>query len=267
LKAYSVLLIIVFSFATNIFSQVQFTFHTITTDANGVRSVYAVDVDGDGDMDVLSASSSDDKIAWYENDGNENFTPHTITTSADGAWSVYAIDVDGDGDIDVLSASRNDSKIAWYENNGNESFTPHTITTSANNAWSVYAVDVDSDGDTDVLSASQADNKIAWYENLSPVNISNNDSPVIPENPLLYNNYPNPFNPSTIIRFSIPEESFVTIKVFNTLGEEVAQLVNEEKPVGSYEVEFDAIALPSGIYFYQLQVGSFSESKKMILLK
>ena len=67
-------------------------------------------------MDVLSASFADNKIAWYENDGNENFTPHTITTSAYGTVSVYAVDVDGDGDVDVLSASVTDDKIAWYEN-------------------------------------------------------------------------------------------------------------------------------------------------------
>jgi hypothetical protein len=76
-----------------------------------------VDVDGDGDTDVLSASSFDDKVAWYENDGSENFTTHTITTAADRAYSVFAADVDGDGDTDVLSASYRDDKIAWYENN------------------------------------------------------------------------------------------------------------------------------------------------------
>jgi hypothetical protein len=105
-------------------------------------------------MDVLSASDWDDKIAWYENDGQQTFTSHTITTSADGAWSVYAADVDGDGDMDVLSASYDDDKIAWYENDGQQTFTTHTITTAADGALSVYAADVDGDGDMDVLSAS-----------------------------------------------------------------------------------------------------------------
>ena len=82
----------------------QFIPHTITTGAIGANSVYAEDVDGDGDIDVLSASEGDNKIAWYENDGNGNFTTHIITTAADDAQSVYAIDVDGDGDMDVLSA-------------------------------------------------------------------------------------------------------------------------------------------------------------------
>ncbi|MCH8035267.1 MAG: VCBS repeat-containing protein, partial [Bacteroidetes bacterium] len=147
MKVHSVLLIIVFSLTTNIFSQVQFTSHTITTDAFGAVSVFAIDVDGDGDMDVLSASSRqfENKIDWYENDGNENFTSHTITTDVGNATSVYAADVDGDGDMDVLSASSNDHKIAWYENDGNENFTSHTITTDALLAHSVYAIDVDGD--------------------------------------------------------------------------------------------------------------------------
>jgi len=119
MKIFSVLLIIVFSLTTNIFPQVSFTPHTITTDALGATSVYAVDVDGDGDIDVLSSSFDDNKIARYENDGNENFTIHIITTSAFGARSVFAIDLDGDGDMDVLSASVLDDKIAWYENDGN----------------------------------------------------------------------------------------------------------------------------------------------------
>ncbi|NPA67002.1 MAG: T9SS type A sorting domain-containing protein, partial [Chlorobi bacterium] len=67
-------------------------------------------------IDVLSASENDDKIAWYENDGNQNFTTHIITNDANGAWAVYASDVDGDGNTDVLSASSGDGKIAWYEN-------------------------------------------------------------------------------------------------------------------------------------------------------
>ncbi len=91
----------------------------ITTNADGANSVYAADLDGDGDLDVLSASGFDDKIAWYENDGTGNFgTQQIITTNADAAQVVYAADLDGDGDLDVLSASVGDDKIAWYENDG-----------------------------------------------------------------------------------------------------------------------------------------------------
>jgi len=91
----------------------------------------------------------------------------------------------------------------------------------------------------------------------------------------LNQNYPNPFNPTTTINYQIPELSFVTIKVYDVLGNEIVTLVNEEKAVGSYEVEFNATLLPSGVYFYRLQAGSpsagsgqsFVETKKMVLMK
>ncbi len=83
----------------------------------------------------------------------------------------------------------------------------------------------------------------------------------------LSQNYPNPFNPSTVIKYSIPEVSRVTIKVYNIVGKEVATLVNENKQAGSYEVNFDASHLISGVYFYKLTVGKYIETKKMMYLK
>jgi len=90
---------------------------------------------------------------------------------------------------------------------------------------------------------------------------------VIPDAFTLQQNYPNPFNPSTTIRYSIPTSEIVTLKVYDVLGNEVATLINEEKSTGSYEVEFNASGLSSGIYFYKLQTNSFIETKKMLLLK
>ena len=89
----------------------------------------------------------------------------------------------------------------------------------------------------------------------------------IPEKFILQQNYPNPFNPSTKIKYQIPEINFVTLKVYDVLGNEIVTLVNEEKPIGSYEVGFDATSLSSGIYFYKLQAGDFISTKKMILMK
>ena len=130
----------------------------ITSTADNAHSVYAADVDGDGDVDVLSASHGDDMIAWYENDGNSPpaFASHVIATDADGAASVYAADLDSDGDVDVLSASEFDNEIVWYENDGaaSPSFTSRTVYTDAAGAFSVYAADVNGDGDLDILSAS-----------------------------------------------------------------------------------------------------------------
>jgi hypothetical protein len=83
----------------------------------------------------------------------------------------------------------------------------------------------------------------------------------------LFDNYPNPFNPSTKISYSIKEEGLVTLKVFDILGKEIATLVNENKPAGIYEAEFNASQLPSGIYIYKIQAGNFTDVKKMLLTK
>ena len=88
--------------------------------------------------------------------------------------------------------------------------------------------------------------------------------------PLVYNleqNYPNPFNPSTTIKYQIPERSLVTLKIYDILGNDIATLVNGEKSLGNYEVEFNSSGLSTGVYFYQLRAGTFVKTKKMVLLK
>ena len=140
----------------------------ISTAADGAWSVFAADVDGDGDVDALSASSFDNEVDWYENDGASppGFVTHTISATASGARSVFAADVDGDGDVDAIAALYSGFQVAWYENDGASppGWTQHTVGTPSG-AWSVFAADVDRDGDLDVLSASYADDTIAWYEN------------------------------------------------------------------------------------------------------
>jgi hypothetical protein len=89
----------------------------------------------------------------------------------------------------------------------------------------------------------------------------------VPDNFALYQNYPNPFNPTTAIRYAIAEESFVTIKIYNIIGSEIATLVNEKLSAGSFEINFDASSLSSGAYIYKIQAGRFTETRKMILSK
>jgi len=97
--------------------------------------------------------------------------------------------------------------------------------------------------------------------------IVNADVSSQPKEYSLLQNYPNPFNPSTTIEFSIPESGNVKLVVYNSLGEEVSTLINNYEAAGSYKINFDAAGLPSGLYFYKLSAGNFSEVKKMIFLK
>jgi len=145
----------------------------ISTNANSVTDIYSADIDGDGDLDALSASSNDTKIAWYENlNGLGDFTgEQIISANTENPKSIFATDIDGDGDTDILSVSSingNNYSIIWYQNlDGNGTFgEEQIITTSPNNPRELFASDIDGDGDTDVLSAFQNDNTIVWYENI-----------------------------------------------------------------------------------------------------
>src|SRR5687767_3489895 len=93
-----------------------------TTSASQAHSTVPIDVDQDGDNDVVTASIADNTVAWYENDGTGSFTERIISTAANGARTAFAIDLDKDGDIDVLSAGQF-GNLFWFENNGAETFT------------------------------------------------------------------------------------------------------------------------------------------------
>jgi len=118
---------------------------------------------------------------------------------------------------------------------------------------------------TEVYFVGMGDFVLEDYNIVTSVNQP--DEHPIPFTYNLFQNYPNPFNPITNIRFRIAKTGLVTIKVHDILGNEVMILVNEVKPAGNYEIEFDGTGLPSGVYFYQLKAGKYFETKKMILLK
>ncbi|MBK5213177.1 MAG: T9SS type A sorting domain-containing protein [Flavobacteriaceae bacterium] len=141
----------------------------ISNQADGSSSVSLTDIDGDGDMDVISASDFSG-LAWYENlDGQGNFSSKKIIDNTiSNSRSVVAVDMDGDGDIDVLGNASGSLKIIWIENmDGIGNFdTRHIIYDTGAYTRVVFAADVDNDGDADVFSSSSGDNEIAWFENI-----------------------------------------------------------------------------------------------------
>jgi hypothetical protein len=114
------------------------------------------------------------------------------------------------------------------------------------------------------LADIQMDNVVL---NKSKLNVRNFKGETLPVEYALEQNYPNPFNPTTTIRYQLPKDGMVTLKVYDILGAEVATLVNEEKAAGKYEVNFNANKLASGVYIYRIQVNEFISVKKMVLLK
>ena len=138
--------------------------------ASGVAKViamFAIDLDGDGDVDVLSASLKPNKIEWYENGGSgASWSSHSVYSGDSGARAVCAIDVDGDGDNGVITGSYNDYTVAWLENNGAAGgWSYHEIATNVDPVQDgVVAIDLDGDGDVDVVTDAANGNTIAWHE-------------------------------------------------------------------------------------------------------
>ncbi len=148
-------------------------------------------------------------------------------------------------------------KIYYYSNRGvnwiSQNFTPYSYLQQVRCADSVNVWVL---GDRKLYRTSSGG-----------VTSVDNEVNLFPERFSLFQNFPNPFNPSTVISYQIPVNSNVTLEVYDILGREVATLVNEEKPAGSYEAQFYGDGLTSGIYFYRIKAGSYTETKKMILLK
>ncbi len=108
----------------------------------------------------------------------------------------------------------------------------------------------------------------AWRRPLSDMITGvNNNKSLLPQVYTLEQNFPNPFNPTTVIRYQLPIINFITLKVYDVLGKELKTLVNERQQAGTCSIRFNAANLPSGVYFYRLQAGSFTQTKKLVLLK
>lgn len=180
----------------------------------------------------------------------------------------------------VTPVNETSIEVTWTDNSGNEEgfLVQRKLTTGG--TWAdltTVGADVTSYLDISLVTGNEycyrirsfnaAGNSAYSSENCAvPTGIEEITSG-IPSEFSLFNNYPNPFNPATTIYFAVPEVSYVELKVFDALGSEVATILADTKEAGYHHVQFDATNLQSGIYFYQLQAGSFVETKKMILMK
>lgn len=131
-------------------------------------SVYAADLDGDNDIDIVGASATTNEIAWWKNSGNSFATKYTISNNYDGANSVSAIDLDKDTHIDILGSASGLDEIAWWKNDGtpvNGGWSKQTIASNFDGARSAHAIDFDGDTDLDIVGAAKDSGEIAWWEN------------------------------------------------------------------------------------------------------
>jgi len=216
--------------------------------------IFVADANGDGDMDVFSASPGDSEVAWHENlDGQGNFGPkNIITNSLPNAWVVYTADLNNDGDMDVLATSVETfaGEVVWFENvDGLGSFgKKQTITTEVQSPRSVIAADIDNDGDMDVVGSSQNDDKIAWYENYTILSVEEHQT----EN---FKIYPNPTQ--GLIYLNSKTETIGSVTIFDILGKKVLQL---DADVQSLDIS----NFQSGMYFLRITTDTGAIGQKII---
>lgn len=154
-----------------------------------------------------------------------------------------------------------------YNNNSINANSSVMATSKPGLTWHQYLDLPSGNGCTDLTSGSSQTNRPNLAFALNAITDIKQNGNQIPDKFSLRQNYPNPFNPVTRISFDMPKKSFVTLKVYDILGKEVVSLLNDEKPSGSYTIDFDASMLSSGVYFYKLDAGVFTETRRMVVLK
>ncbi len=236
----------------------------------------------------VSSTSNDIFVLWKPQ--NSSTLKYRQYDAAPLAPNNYAVSV-------YRSETNYYPRLSWSLNNepdvrGNSSnaYKIERRTRPISGQWSDWSTMANLSGTTSSyidysISNATGGDKEAEYR-ITAIDIGNNPSPaqsvtieygmniaekikveLLVSNYSLNQNYPNPFNPSTKISYSIKEEGFVTLKIYDILGKEIVTLVNENKPAGIYETEFNASSLPSGMYIYKIQSGQFSDVKKMLLTK
>jgi len=332
------------------------------------RSVFAADIDGDGDKDVVSGSFTGNTVAWHQNGDSEgggngsSWSRTNITTSAETVESVFAADIDEDGDQDVLSASQNDDTVAWYRNGTSEgggdgsSWTKSNISTTADNPTSVFASDIDGDGDQDVLSTTRFSDTVYWYRHENepiPVelvsfeaarhtesvilkwttaseqnnagfevqrHVSSEWEPIsfiggagttskpqtyrlhdsdlpyeaesvnyrlkqidtdgstsysgtrtlkigAPKGLALHAPFPNPTEGQVTLRYALPRKTAVSIRIYDVLGRRVATLQHGTEDAGRKEVQVSTSGLSPGTYFVRMQAGEKMKTKQLTVVR
>lgn len=267
----------VYSWGTsfNNFEDIFFV-NTSTGYATGERARFIKTTDGGATWDSTGIDGPNLNTVWEMDwlNANTGFMAAAngcIFRSTNGGtnWSLLN-DTAGLSGIDMIDIEAVDTGRGWSVGEGGyiikqktqtEWVTERTLSTSFGSAENLWGIDFVG---SNTAYVSGYYGTIYRLDITSLTGIAGNNTPLVYS---LSQNYPNPFNPVTMIQFSLPEAQNVSLKVYNVLGETVASLVNTKLTAGSYDIEWNAINAPSGVYFYKLEAGNFTETKKMILLK
>ena len=215
-----------------------FTFSNKVTVGNGPWMVVSGDVNNDGIPDVVCANSSGSSFSVVLCDSLGNLSSPTNYSVGNFPLSIDLGDVDGDLDLDIVTSNFTGANFTLYENDGNGIFINRNDLPSNQAGSCAVFHDRDNDGDMDMTGIDELQDLLILFTNGPVTNVNNQEN--IPEEFVLHQNYPNPFNPSTSLQYTVGSRQHVTLKVYDILGNEITTLVDEEKPAGTYEIEFSA---------------------------
>ena len=228
-----------------------------TSNQTGTYGIYKMNSDGT-DIQVIYDGPIQELMGRWSPDGSKIVFVKMIDWNSQR--DVWRMDFDGSNETQLTFNPAIDEDACWSPDG-----TKLVFQSDRNGLYQLFTMNPDG-SEQELIPNSQYDYWPSWGIDTTQTRINDNDRKLW-FGFQLYQNYPNPFNPSTKISYQIPKLGFVTLKIYDVLGNEITTLVNEEKQIGNFEVEFHGTGLSSGIYFCKLASGSFSDVKKIVLLK
>ena len=225
------------------------------------------DFNGDGNVDIAANNTLENRMAVMVGDGLGGLAAPGYYGTGSYPLAIDAGDLDGDGDLELVSSNYDAGTWTLYENRNGIFMNPRTLNSSTSGSCATLH-DRDNDGDLDMTGIDEIDDWIYFFQNEPPVT---GVTPAVASVTLMQN-HPNPFNPTTTIRFELTKSARVELLVFDVAGARVAELANGVYPAGTTDVNWNGTDLggkrvSSGVYFYRLVSGTDVLTRKMVLLK